>query len=107
MKKLVLPLAIVAAAGLTACNQQAAEATATAAPASTPAAVTLETTEQRISYGIAFSLGMRMNQDPSVPLDRAAFLAGIQDALDGNPGKMTLEEIQRDPRVHWDPDSYA
>ena len=87
MKKLVLPLAIVAAAGLTACNQQAADAPANAAPAAAP--VTLDSTEQRISYGIAFSLGMRMNQDPSVPLDRAAFMAGIQDALDGNPGKMT------------------
>ena len=92
MKKLVLPLAIVAAAGLTACNQQAAEAPAAAAPAAAP--VTLETTEQRISYGIAYSLGVRMSQDPSVPLDRAAFMAGIQDALDGAEGKMTLEEIQ-------------
>ncbi|MEM1110883.1 MAG: FKBP-type peptidyl-prolyl cis-trans isomerase [Pseudomonadota bacterium] len=93
MKRLVLPLGLVAAAGLTACNQQAAEQPAAAAE---PEAVALDTEMQRVSYGIAYSMGVRMNADPSVTIDQPAFKAGIADALAGRDGRMTGEEIQNE-----------
>jgi FKBP-type peptidyl-prolyl cis-trans isomerase len=90
MKKMALPLAIAGLVALTACNQQAP--TESAAPAAA-AEVALDTTDKRLSYGIAYSLGVRMTQD-SIPLDNDAFMAGVSDALTGGEGKMTAEEIQ-------------
>ena len=57
MKKYALPLALAAVVTLQACNQQSGDS---AAPApSAPAAAQLDTTEQRLSYGIAYTLGQR------------------------------------------------
>ncbi|MFV0275846.1 MAG: FKBP-type peptidyl-prolyl cis-trans isomerase N-terminal domain-containing protein, partial [Parahaliea sp.] len=90
MKKYALPLALVAAVGLSACNDKASS------PAPEQQAggeVSLETPEQRLSYGIAFGLGQRMSTD-GVPLDIDTFTAGLRDALEGREGRLTGEEIQ-------------
>ena len=99
MKKYALPLALVGAVALQACNQKAAEPAATAAPAApaapaaaAPATLALDTTEQRLSYGIAFSLGQRMKVD-NVPMDVDAFSAGLRDAIEGAEPRLTEEEI--------------
>ncbi|MEM9254858.1 MAG: FKBP-type peptidyl-prolyl cis-trans isomerase [Pseudomonadota bacterium] len=96
MKKYTLPLAVVSAVTLQACNQQAPvagdETAAAVAPPSTEMAA-LETAEQRLSYGIAYTMGQRMTQD-GVPLDAAAFGAGLKDALTGGQPQMTPEEMQ-------------
>jgi FKBP-type peptidyl-prolyl cis-trans isomerase len=84
MNKYVLPLALVAVVGLQACNQQSQ------APAEE--AVSLETSEQRLSYGMALGLGQRMASE-GMPIDVAAFAAGISDALDGVEPRLTQEEI--------------
>ena len=90
MKKYALPLALVGMVALQACNEQSTGDSAAAPGAA--AAVTLETTEQRLSYGIAFGLGQRMAAD-SVPVDPDAFAAGFRDAVTGAEPRMTEEEI--------------
>jgi FKBP-type peptidyl-prolyl cis-trans isomerase len=89
MKKIALPLALVGLFGLQACNQQSQ----TTEPATTaPAEVALESSEQRLSYGMAFGLGQRMSQD-GMPIDIEAFVAGFRDGATGQAGRMTQEEI--------------
>ena len=78
MKKYALPLALVSAITLQACNQQSSAPAETGSAA--PATVALETTEQRLSYGIAYNLGTRMKAD-GVPMDADAFSAGLRDSL--------------------------
>jgi FKBP-type peptidyl-prolyl cis-trans isomerase len=93
MKKYALPLALAGLVALQACNQQTADSgkAADATPAA-PATVALETTEQRLSYGIALTLGQRMKAD-AVPMDVDAFSAGLRDALTGAEPRLTQEEI--------------
>ena len=91
MKKYALPVALVGLVTLQACNQQGASTESAAAPAA-PAEVSLESTEQRLSYGIAFGLGQRMSQD-GMPMDIDAFIAGFRDGATGQAGRMTQEEI--------------
>ncbi|TXS94258.1 FKBP-type peptidyl-prolyl cis-trans isomerase [Parahaliea maris] len=95
MKKYALPLALVTAVGLTACNEKAE----TPAPEQAAAEVKLESTQQRLSYGIAYGLGKRMSAD-AVPLDIDAFTAGMRDALEGREGRMTDEEIQAEMQAY-------
>tara|TARA_R110002110_G_C13470513_1_gene720833 strand:- start:74120 stop:74881 length:762 start_codon:yes stop_codon:yes gene_type:complete len=88
MKKYALPLALVGVVALQACNQQ----TATTETETAVADVALETTEQRLSYGIAYGLGQRMVAD-GVPMDADAFSVGLRDALGGAEPRLTQEEI--------------
>jgi FKBP-type peptidyl-prolyl cis-trans isomerase len=101
MKMYLLPLALVSVVALQACDQttptetpapaeKPAAAVEAAAPA--PASAELTTTEQRLSYGIAYGLGQRMKAD-GVPLDASSFGLGLSDALDGKDSRMTQEEI--------------
>ena len=64
-----------------------------------PAQVQLETTEQRLSYGIAYGLGKRMQAD-SVPMDVDAFSAGLRDALEDNEPLLTQEEITAEMQAY-------
>ncbi len=89
MKKYALPLAIVGALSLQACNQQ----TSTGGDAaSADAAPKLETSEQRLSYGIAYNLGSRMHND-GMNIDTSAFTAGFRDGVTGQPGQLSEEEV--------------
>ena len=106
MKTYLLPLALVSAVALQACDQKpttapaekpAADAAASAAAA--PAETELKTTEQRLSYGIAYGLGQRMQAD-GVPLDATAFGQGLSDALDGKDSRMTQEEIAAEMQAY-------
>ena len=94
MKKYALPLALVATVTLQACNQQSAPEAA-----DTAATVTLEDSNQRLSYGIAFGLGQRMAAD-GVPMDVDAFSAGLRDAMEGAESRMTPEEIQAEMQAY-------
>ncbi len=95
MKKYVLPLALISMLTLQACNEDAA--TTETAKADVPAA--LETSSQRLSYGIAYGLGSRMLLD-SVPMDMDAFTAGMSDALNGNEPRLTQEEISTEMQAY-------
>ena len=67
--------------GLVACDQTA-ETTE----------MSLDSQEQRISYGIAMNMGRRMKAE-GVPIDADAFAEGLRDALSGAEAKMTDDEI--------------
>jgi FKBP-type peptidyl-prolyl cis-trans isomerase len=106
MKKYLLPLALVSVVALQACDKvkaPAADDAAAKAPAAeagkAPASADLATTEQRLSYGIGFNLGQRMKAD-SVPLDTAAFSAGVADVMTGAPSRMTEEEIAAEMKTY-------
>lgn len=88
MKKYALSVAVFGLVSLQGCN----ESPPIIVESSTPAALTLETAEQRLSYGIAFGLGQRIAQD-RVPMDIAAFSAGFSDGASGSKPRMTQEEI--------------
>lgn len=94
MKKYALPLVVVSLFTLQACNQQTATAPAPAAET-----VALDTTEQRLSYGIAFGLGQRMAQD-GVPVDVDAFAEGFRHGAEGTTARMTEEEIAAEMQAY-------
>ena len=89
-------LVLFAALLVSACGQQGTDG---AAEGETAAAKTdelvLDTTEERLSYGIAYGLGERLKND-GVPLDVAAFSAGLGDSFDGSEPRLTQEEIGRE-----------
>ena len=85
MKRMTYGLALLAALLTAACSQQQ-DGAASDEP------VSLETTEQRLSYGIAYGLGERLKAD-GVPLDVAAFTLGLQHAFDGTEQLLSQEEI--------------
>ncbi|MDX1735787.1 MAG: FKBP-type peptidyl-prolyl cis-trans isomerase [Halioglobus sp.] len=97
MKKFALSLALFGAVALQGCNQQPPAATEETAAAS--GEVKLESFEQRLSYGIAFSVGQRMAAD-NIPLDSDAFLQGIDDALKGQQPRLTPEEMQQEMQTY-------
>ena len=94
MKKYLLPLALVSAVTLQACNEKtpATPAGDAKAPAAASTGAALESAEQRLSYGIAYGLGERMKAD-KVPIDAAAFQTGLTDSLGGKAAQMTQEQI--------------
>lgn len=98
MKKYALPLALVSVFTLQACNEKSAD-TGASAPESALATVSLDTSEQRLSYGIAYGLGQRMLAD-GVPLQADAFSAGLSDALEGGESRLTEEEIAAEMQAY-------
>ncbi|MCB1688025.1 MAG: FKBP-type peptidyl-prolyl cis-trans isomerase [Halioglobus sp.] len=101
MKTYLLPLALVSVVALQACDQMNSTAPAEKPAATTEAAApaALTTTEQRLSYGIAYGLGQRMQAD-GVPLDATAFGLGLADALEGKDSRMTQEEIAAEMQAY-------
>lgn len=55
-------------------------------------AVSLESADARLSYGIGLRMGERMAAD-AMSVDVAAYAAGLEDAMTGAEPKLTLEEI--------------
>jgi FKBP-type peptidyl-prolyl cis-trans isomerase len=99
MKKYALPLALVGVVSLQACNQQSSTSPEPAAEVAAPAAATLETPAQRLSYGISFGLGQRMAAD-GVPMDVDAFSLGLRDAMEGAEPRLTQEEIAAEMQAY-------
>jgi FKBP-type peptidyl-prolyl cis-trans isomerase len=87
MNKLMYGLTLLAVLMTTACGQQGSDA---GGEADKP--TSLDTTEQRLSYGIAYGLGERLKAD-GVPLDVEAFSLGLAHAFDGTEQLLTQEEI--------------
>lgn len=77
-------VALCALLALAACQQQSPPQ---------PAAVALDTPEQRLSYGVALGLGRNMAND-GMTIDVDAFAAGLRDALSGAAQKLSDEDIQ-------------
>lgn len=89
--------AVFAAMLLAACSQQ--DGTASKEAADAGGDVVLDTTEKRLSYGIAFGLGERLAAD-GVPVDAEAFTAGISHALEGAQPLLTQEEIATEMQAY-------
>ena len=106
MKKSFLALGLLSALGLQACNQQSTPAAQdTAAPAAAAPAATagpsLDSSQQRLSYGLAYSMGMNFKTNDNLPdLDTDAFTAGLTDGLTGADPKMTEEEISAEMQAY-------
>ena len=106
MKKYLLLFTLASLVALQGCNQKTpaaagdeATTTAPAADAAPAADGDLATSDQRLSYGIAFGLGQRMAAD-GVPLDTGAFNAGLSDALAGSESRLTEEEIAAEMQAY-------
>lgn len=54
----------------------------------------LETTDQRVSYGIALNVGGNIAKQGGVEIDPAAFLAGLQDGLNGAQPRVSQADLQ-------------
>jgi FKBP-type peptidyl-prolyl cis-trans isomerase len=54
----------------------------------------LETTDQRVSYGIALNIGSNIARQGGVEIDTAAFLAGLQDGLTGAEPRVSEADLQ-------------
>lgn len=102
MKTYLLPLALVSVVALQACNQEppaAAQAESGAPEAVAASADALATSEQRLSYGIAFGMGQRMAAE-SMPLDVDAFRMGLEDGLTDATPRLTQEEIAAEMQAY-------
>ncbi len=66
------------------------EPTSTATPAQD---VELESTMQQASYGIGLSMGKSLSQDGLSDLDVGAFTLGMQDALSGEPARISEQDL--------------
>jgi FKBP-type peptidyl-prolyl cis-trans isomerase len=98
MKKYALPLALISVVGLQACNEQPGTATASG-EAAAPAEIELDSTERRLSYGVAYGLAKRMAAD-QVPMDRDAFFLGFSDGLDGSDSRVSDEQLQAEMQAY-------
>jgi FKBP-type peptidyl-prolyl cis-trans isomerase len=79
-----------AALSFSGCGKQAASA------ASTPsaAAADIKSVDQKVSYGIGYNMGMSLGRDKTLKIDRAAFLAGIEDGQAGSKTRVPETEIE-------------
>ncbi len=54
----------------------------------------LETVDQRVSYGIAMNVGRNIAQQGGVEIDLAAFVVGLQDGLSGARPRVSERELR-------------
>jgi FKBP-type peptidyl-prolyl cis-trans isomerase FkpA/FKBP-type peptidyl-prolyl cis-trans isomerase FklB len=95
MNRILLGLALLAALATFGCSQKEAETT----PEPVAEGPALESIEQRLSYGIAYGFGQRLKAE-GIPLDVAAFAAGLGDAYDGKEALLTQEEIGQELQAY-------
>ena len=79
----------------TACGKQPAKTAA--APGTPPAAgagPVIESVDQKVSYGIGYNMGSSLGREKTVQVDKAAFLAGIEDGLSGAKTRMPESELE-------------
>ncbi len=96
MNKMMYGLALLAVLLTAACSQQDGQE---AEDQADTAEVTLATTEERLSYGIAYGLGERLKAD-GIPLNVEAFSLGLRHAFDGSEGLLSQEEIGREMQAY-------
>lgn len=105
---LQLPLNIVLASslllGLVACQksepaQEMTDSAATPEPAvpattTTAPAFSLETLDQKVSYGIGRNIGNDISGDSNINVDIEALVAGLRDSVTGGESRMSDDEIR-------------
>jgi FKBP-type peptidyl-prolyl cis-trans isomerase len=95
-KTMILPM-LASVLIVAACQQEAV--TEAEAGTTVEAPLVLDSTDKRLSYGIAFGLGGQLAAD-GVPLNVEAFTAGLSDAVAGNDPLMTQEEIAAEMQTY-------
>ena len=55
---------------------------------------TLETTDQRVSYGIAMNMGANIARQGGVEIDLSAFIIGLQDGLAGAKSRVAESDLK-------------
>jgi len=58
------------------------------------AELSLETNDQRVSYGIAMNMGANITRQGGVEIDTDAFLAGLKDGLSGAKPQVSEEDLK-------------
>jgi FKBP-type peptidyl-prolyl cis-trans isomerase FklB len=61
---------------------------------STPPDNSLQTADQRVSYGIAMNMGRNIAQQGGVEIDLAAFVVGLQDGLSGAKSRVSEPDLR-------------
>jgi len=56
--------------------------------------LSLETNDQRVSYGIAMNMGANITRQGGVEIDTTAFLSGLKDGLSGAKPQVNEEELK-------------
>lgn len=89
-------LLVLAALAFSGCGKQAAPAaTASTTPPPVAAGATdIKSVDQKVSYGIGYNMGMSLGRDKTLKLERAAFLAGIEDGQSGSKTRLPETEIE-------------
>lgn len=54
----------------------------------------LQTADQRVSYGIAMNMGRNITQQGGVEIDLAAFVVGLQDGLSGAKSRVSEKDLR-------------
>ena len=93
MNRMTPVLALLAALLVAACGQQTDQTTAE------PKTVNLDTSEKRLSYGIAYGLGERLKAD-GVPVDVEAFSLGLRHSFGGEEQLLSQEEIGQEMQAY-------
>jgi FKBP-type peptidyl-prolyl cis-trans isomerase FklB len=89
-------LAVTAAVALLAagCGRPATETASPGAPETKAGSATLESVEQKASYGIGYNVGSNLARQTDFKPDQSAIIAGLQDALGGEKARLADEELQ-------------
>jgi len=61
---------------------------------SAPSDNSLQTADQRVSYGIAMNMGRNIAQQGGVEIDLAAFVVGLQDGLSGAKSRVDEADLR-------------
>lgn len=56
--------------------------------------LSLDTADQRVSYGIAMNMGANIARQGGVEIDMPAFFAGLQDGLNGAKSRVSESDLQ-------------
>ena len=79
----------------TACGKQPAKnATAPGTPPVAGAGPVIASVDQKVSYGIGYNMGSSLGREKTVQVDKAAFLAGIEDGLAGAKTRIAESELE-------------
>ena len=54
----------------------------------------IQSTDQKVSYGIGYNMGTNLVHEKALQVDKAAFLAGIEDGLAGAKTRVPESELQ-------------
>lgn len=54
----------------------------------------IQSVDQKVSYGIGYNMGTNLGREKALQVDRAAFMAGIEDGLAGAKTRLPESELQ-------------